>query len=350
MAYSRYEEGFCHLATYAATITGTGSAFPATIVTNQDIVEKLAASGIETSDQWIRERSGIRERRMATPGNAEEHNSSLGLAASRAALEMAGKHPEDIDLIAYATCTPDTVIPSTSCWLQHKLGAVNAWAMDLNAACSGFLYCLSIADQFIQTGQVKTALVIGAEVLSSIINWSDRSSCILFGDAAGAVVVERAEADTPHRILSATLRSDGNLWELLHIPCGGSRYPATADIIRDHLNKIHMNGREVFKIAVRTLTSFAKQTLKKHKLAPEELDWFIPHQANIRIIEAVAERLSIPMEKVLVNIERFGNTSSATIPTVLDEAVRAGKIQKGQTVLMDAFGSGLTFGAVLMRW
>lgn len=287
---------------------------------------------------------------MAEPGNPKEQNSSLGLSASIAALKMARKKAEDIDLIAYATCTPDTVLPSTSCWLQHKLGAANAWAMDLNAACSGFLYCLSIADQFIQSGQAKTALVIGSEILSSIINWSDRSSCILFGDAAGAVVVERAESDTAHRILSATLRSDGSLWELLHIPAGGSKWPTSAAIIEDSLNKIQMNGRDLFKVAVRTLTSFAKQTLKKHKITPEELDWFVPHQANIRIIEAVAERLAIPMEKVLVNIDRFGNTSSATIPTVLDEAVRAGKIRKGHTILMDAFGAGLTFGAVLMRW
>lgn len=335
---------------YAARLTGTGSAFPRNRISNMDISQKLALSGIETSDSWIRERTGIAERRMSMPGNPEEHNSSLGLAAALNALKMAGKTPLDIDQIIYSTCTPDTIIPSTACWLQHKLGAARAWGMDLNAACSGFIYGLSIADQFIRTGHVKTCLVIGAEILSSIINWEDRSSCILFGDGAGAAIVERTQETSSRRILSTHLLSDGTLWELLHIPAGGSAQPVTPEMISQNLNKIHMNGREIFKIAVRTLSSFALKALKKNQMTVDMLDWFIPHQANFRIIEAVAKRLNLPMEKVLVNVDRYGNTSSATVPTMMDEAVRDGRIQKGQTVLLDAFGAGLTYGAVLLRW
>ena len=335
---------------YAAQIIGTGSAFPRTSVSNMDISQKLAKSGIETNDAWIRERTGIAERRMSMPGNPEEYNSSLGLAAAINALNMAGKTPLDIDQIIYSTCTPDTIIPSTACWLQQKLGAARAWGMDINAACSGFIYGLSIADQFIRTGQVKTCLVIGAEVLSSIINWEDRSSCILFGDGAGAAVVERTQEASAHRILSTHLLSDGTLWEMLHVPAGGSAHPVTPEMIDHNLNKIHMNGREIFKVAVRTLSSFAMKALKKNQMTVDMLDWFLPHQANFRIIEAVAKRLNLPMEKVLVNVDRYGNTSSATVPSMLDEAVRDGRIQKGQTVLLDAFGAGLTYGAVLLRW
>lgn len=336
--------------TYAAKITGTGSAFPENRVTNHDISVKLALSDIQTNDSWIRERTGISERRMSKPGNADEFNSSLGLASALKALEMAGKSPSDIDQIIYATCTPDTILPSTACWLQHKLGASKAWGVDINAACTGFVYGLSMADQFIRTGQVKTCLVIGSEVFSSIINWEDRSSCILFGDGAGAAVVERTDETDMSRILSSHLLSDGSLWNLLHIPAGGSAMPVSHDILNDNLNKLHMNGKEIFKIAVRTLGSFAMKALKKNQMTVEMLDWFIPHQANIRIIEAVAQRLDLPMEKVLINIDRYGNTSSATVPTMLDEAVRDGRINKGQTILLDAFGSGLTYGSVLLRW
>jgi len=335
---------------YAAQITGTGSAFPKKCVTNQNIVDRLASFGIETNTSWIQDRTGIRERRMSKPGNPKEYNSSLGLNASQMALEMAGKKPEDIDMVIVATCTPDTPIPSTACWLQHRLGASNAWGMDINAVCSGFLYALSTADQFIQSGQAKTALVVGSEVLSTIINWKDRSSCILFGDGAGAVIVEQVPSHTESRILSMTLRSDGNLWNLLHVPAGGSRLPVTSEILAQNLSKIHMNGKEIFKVAVRMLTSFSLQTLEKHSMGPSDIDWFIPHQANIRIIEAVAQRLDVPMSKVLVNIDRYGNTSAATVPTMLDEAVRDGRIKKGQILLMAVFGGGLTYGALLMRW
>ncbi len=336
--------------TYAAKISGTGSAFPENRVTNHDISVKLALSGIQTNDSWIRERTGIAERRMSKPGNADEFNSSLALASALKALEMAGKSPSDIDQIIYATCTPDTILPSSACWLQHKLGASKAWGVDINAACTGFVYGLSMADQFIRTGQVKNSLVIGSEVLSSIINWEDRSSCILFGDGAGAAVVERTHETDTSRILSSHLLSDGSLWNLLHVPAGGSAMPVSHDILNENLNKLRMNGKEIFKIAVRTLGSFAMKALKKNRMTVEMLDWFIPHQANIRIIEAVAKRLDLPMEKVLTNIDRYGNTSSATVPTMLDEAVRDGKIRNGHTILLDAFGSGLTYGSVLLRW
>ena len=335
---------------YAARITGTGSAFPKRVVTNSDIGAILAEKNIQTSDKWIRERTGIMQRCYSDLNDLSERNSSLGYKASLKALEMAGKRPEDIDQIIYATCTPDTLIPSTACWLQHKLRASRAWAMDLNAACSGFVYALSIVEQFIRSGKTKTALIIGAEVLSPFINFEDRSSCILFGDGAGVAVVERVTADTSRRILSSHLLSDGSLWELLHIPAGGSNLEVTPDRYADNLHKIQMNGREIFKVAVRTLTEFARTALENNHLTISDIDWFIPHQANRRIIEAVANRLDLSMDNVLLNVDKYGNTSAATIPTVLDAALREGLIQEGQLLLLDCFGAGLTYGSILMRW
>lgn len=335
---------------FAATITGTGCAFPEGRVTNDEIVDRLEKSHIITNNRWIQERTGIRERRFSNLENPDEHNSSLGVAAARRALDMAGRTPGEIDQIIYATCTPDTLIPSTACWLQHKIGAPQAWAMDINAACSGFVYGLATADQFIQSGHARTALVVGAEVLNPFINWLDRGSCILFGDGAGAVVVERTDADASARILSSHLLSDGNLWELFYIPAGGSRMEVTPGRFADNLHKMRMTGKEIFKVAVRTLTEFATRSLNSNGFTIDDVDWFIPHQANYRIIEAVANRLNCPMEKVVVNVDRYGNTSAATIPSALDEAVRDGRIEKGQLVLLDSFGAGLTYGAVLMRW
>ncbi|MFN7685961.1 MAG: beta-ketoacyl-ACP synthase III [Oligoflexia bacterium] len=329
---------------FASRILGTGSAFPSRRLTNDELAPK-----IDSSDEWIRERTGIVERRISEPGNSSEYNSSLGHEAALKALEMAGKKPEDIDQILYATCSGDTIIPSTACWLQSKLGAKNAWAVDLNAACSGFIYALSTADMFIRSGQSKTVLVVGAEVLSANVNWDDRTSCILFGDGAGAAVLERTTPDSSSRILSSHLQSDGNLWDLLIIPGGGTRLPVTHEGLDSRQNKIQMKGKEVFKIAVKTLADFALQAIEANGLKPSEIDWFLPHQANLRIIEAVANRLDFPMEKVLVNLDRYGNTSSATVPTMLDEAVRDGRIKKGQLVLMDVFGAGLTYGSVLVR-
>ncbi len=332
-------------ARYASRITGTGSAFPETQLSNDEIAQR-----IDTTNEWIVERTGIKERRISTPGNPNEFNSSLAYSAATRALEMAGKTAEDIDQIIYATCTPDTLIPSTACWLQKKLGARKAWAIDLNAACSGFVFALSTADQFIQSGQVKTSLVVGADTLSAFTNWSDRSSCILFGDGAGAVIVEQIPAESDRRILSSHLHTDGNLWDLFHIPAGGSNLEVTPEAYEQKLNKMQMKGKEIFKVAVRTLADYAVQALDANGLTVSELDWVVPHQANLRIIEAVAKRLEIPMSKFLVNIDRFGNTSSATVPTAFDEGVRDGRIQKGQTVLMDVFGAGLTYGSLLMRW
>lgn len=335
---------------FAARILGTGSAHPEKRLTNEDIARKISEFGVETNDSWIRDRTGIRERRVVDVQNSAETNSSLGTDAARQALAMAGKTAQDIDQIIYATCTPDTLIPSTACWLQQQLGADRAWAMDINAACSGFIYGIVTAEQFIRTGHAKTVLVVGAEVLSQFVNWQDRTSCILFGDGAGAAVLEPVAAQSARRILSNHLLSNGNLNGLFLIPAGGSKQEVTPERYHQNLHKIQMNGREIFKVAVRTLVECAQQTLAKSQMTIADLDWFVPHQANIRIIEAVADRLQFPMDRVLINLDRFGNTSAATIPTVLDEALRDGRIQEGQTILFDAFGAGLTAGAVLLRW
>jgi 3-oxoacyl-[acyl-carrier-protein] synthase-3 len=335
---------------FAARITGTGSAFPKTTVTNDDLVEKLAALGIETSNQWIVERTGIRERRISDLENPEESNSSLGAAAAMKALDMAGKKPEDIDQIIYATCTPDTKLPSSACWLQQKIGAVNAWATDINSACSGFVYGVAIVDQFIRSGQSKTTLVVGAEVLTSINNWEDRNICFLFGDGAGAAVVEQVEADSPRRILTSHLKSDGNLAKILHVPAGGSGMVFTPERYHEKLHLLTMNGKEIFKSAVRTLSEYALLAMEQNGMTFDDMDWFIPHQANIRILDAVAKRLEIPQEKIVINLDRYGNTSGATVPTALDGAVRDGRIKPGDTLLFDVFGSGLTYGSMLLRW
>jgi len=336
---------------YAARITGIGSAFPARRLTNDELARRLAQHGIETSDHWIRERSGIRVRRISdSAANDRETNSSLGARAAFRALEMAGRRADEIDQILYATCSPDTLLPPTACWLQKKIGAENAWAMDINAACSGFVFGVVTARQFIRSGQSKTILVVGAEVLSAIVDWQDRSSCILFGDGAGAAVIERVPGRSRSRIYCSHLQSDGRLSRLFHIPAGGSNLEVTPERYAQNLHKMRMNGREIFKVAVRTLTECSLRTLEMKRMPVVRLDWLVPHQANLRIIEAVANRLAFPMTKVVVNLDRYGNTSAATIPTALDEAVRDGRIREGDTVLLAAFGAGLTAGAVLLRW
>jgi len=335
---------------FASKITGTGSAFPAKRVTNDDLVQQLAQLGVETTNQWIVDRTGIQERRIADLENPEERNSALGSKAAMRALDMAGKRPKDIDQIIYATCTADTKLPSSACWLQEKIGAVNAWATDINAACSGFVYGVATADQFIKSGQTQTALVVGAEILTSVNNFKDRSLCILFGDGAGAAIVEQTDADADRRILSSHLHSDGGLWELLHVPAGGSAMVITPERLEQKLHLAQMNGKEIFKVAVRTLSEFAQRALEKNGLTVDTLDWLIPHQANLRILEAVARRLKLAPGKLVINVDRFGNTSGATVPTALDEAVRDGRIRKGQTVLFDVFGAGLTYGSMLLRW
>ena len=335
---------------FAARITGTGSAFPERRLTNDDIAKELTRFGLETNDQWIRERTGIVERRISNVQNPAETNSSLGARATQKALEMAGRKSVDIDQIIYATCSPDTLLPSTACWLQQKIGAHRAWAMDINAACSGFVYGVATAEQFVRTGHSKTVLVVGAEVLSQFVNWHDRTICILFGDGAGAAVIEQVPPRSLQKILSSYLSSDGNLSKLFYIPAGGSNIEVTPEVYEQNRHKMQMSGREIFKVAVRTLTECALRTLEKRKMPVAKLDWFVPHQANQRIIEAVGNRLGFPLEKIVINVNRYGNTSAATVPTAMDEAIRDGRIREGETVLIDAFGSGLTAGALLFRW
>lgn len=326
-------------------ITGTGSAFPSKVLTNDELSKR-----VETSDQWIRERTGIIERRISDVSKAEERNSGLAYQAAIRALEMAGRRADEIDGILYATCTPDTLLPSTASWLQSKLQAKKAWGMDLNAACSGFVSGLSVADQFIKSGQAKTLLVVGADVLSAMTDWDDRGSCILFGDGAGAVIVERSEDANGSRILSTQMGLDGDLWELFHIPAGGSNQEVTPEQYAARGNKMKMKGKEIFKFAVRGMADLAVQALEKNGLKISDLDWVIAHQANLRIIEAVAKRIDLPMSKMLVNIDYYGNTSGGTVPSVLDQNVRSGKIKRGQLVLLDVFGSGLTYGSALVRF
>ena len=336
--------------TFATKITGTGAAFPARRVTNESLARQLAELGVETSDAWIRERTGIQARCFTDLSDARETNAGLAAAASMKALEMAGKSPRDIDQIILGTCSPEATLPAIACWLQQKIGATRAWAMDINAACTGFVYGIITAAQFIHSGQTRTALVVGSEVLHTLLDWKDRASCILFGDAAGAAILERAPDDSPGRIIDWHLMSDGNHADLLYIPTplGEPGVPMLEE--KALKGKLTMNGREIFKVAVRTLTDCARQVLAKQGLGISDVDWFVPHQANLRILEAVAQRLGIPSDKTLINVDRYGNTSSATIPTVLDEAVRDGRIQPGQLLLLDAFGAGFTYGAVLIRW
>jgi 3-oxoacyl-[acyl-carrier-protein] synthase-3 len=241
-------------------------------------------------------------------------------------------------------------LPSTACWVQKKLGIPKAWATDLNSACSGFVYALTFADGLIRSGHSKRILVIGSEVLSPIVNWKDRSTSIIFGDGAGAAIVERTDPENLHRIYSCHMGSEGELWDLFYVPAGGSRTPATMEAQAQMLDKMHMKGREIFKEAVRTLVQYAEIALKENGLTVEDIQWVVPHQANLRILEAVAKRLNLPMSKMITNIDRFANTSAATVPTALDEGVRSGKIKKGDWVLLDVFGAGLTYGSVLMKW
>lgn len=335
---------------YSTRITGTGSAFPKTRWTNQMIAEKMAGYGFETTDEWIRERTGIAERRFSTPGDDNECNSALGCQAAKLALEMAGKVPEDIDQIIYATVSPDQLLVSSACHLQSRLGAKNAWAIDINAACSGFIYAMALADQAIRSGHSKTILVVGADLGTYLINWKERGSCILFGDGAGAVIIERAESDSASQVLSYHLQTDGSLHELLYVPVGGSRLHVTHELMDQNLHKLTMRGKEIFKMATRFMTDYAYKALDTGHISLDELNWFIPHQANLRIIEAVLRRMNFPREKTILNIENYGNTTAATIPTAMDEAIRDGRIQRGHTLLFASFGAGLSYGSMLLRW
>ena len=323
-----------------ATIVGTGMYVPERCLTNADLEHM-----VETSNEWIEERTGIRVRRIAAP---EQASSDLGLIAAWRALEMAGLGPEDVDQIVVATTTPDHLLPSCACTLQARLGARNAAAYDLLAACSGFIYGLGTARGLIGTGLADTVLLVGVEALSRIVDYTDRNTCVLFGDGAGAAVLRPCAAD--EGILSVTVRSDGSHGGLLEVPAGGSRLPASAETVarRDHFVK--MRGREVFKVAVRMMEESLRRALEDAGLSPADLDLVIPHQANRRIIDATRERLGLRSDKVVLNLDRYGNTSSASIPISLDEAVRAGRLGPGDHVGFVAFGGGLTWGASVARW
>lgn len=322
-------------------ITGTGSAVPEQVLTNYDL-EKL----VDTNDEWITTRTGIKERRIAAAG---EYTSTFASLAARRALEMAGISAEELDLIILGTVTPDFPFPSTACIVQKELGAKNAAAFDLSAACSGFIYGLNLAEAQIRSGMAKKVLVMGAEVLSRVVDFSDRNTCILFGDGAGAVVLETDSGD--QGILSTHIFSNGCHWDLLYQPGPGSRHPASdAATIDEKLYYLRMEGNEVFKHAVRAMGDAAVAALEANQLTADQLALLIPHQANRRIIEATGKRIGLSEEKVFVNLHKYGNTSSASIPIALDEANREGRIKTGDLVLLDAFGGGFTYGSALIRW
>ena len=322
------------------SIVGTGSYVPERILTNAEL-EKM----VETTDEWIVTRSGIRERHIAAP---QEAASDLGAEAARRALASAGIAPESVQLIIVATISPDMVFPCTACLVQTRIGATNAVCFDIEAACSGFLYAVEVAEQFISSGTVDTALVIGAEKLSSITDWQDRSTCVLFGDGAGAVVLQ-ARGDR-FGIVRTVMGSDGSLSELLHIPAGGSRMPASAETVQNRLHYMKMGGREVFKHAVTKMSEAATTVLSRCGLTVNDVDCVVPHQANLRIIQAIGDKLNVPIEKFYVNLDRFGNMSGASIPVALDEAVRRGRIKRHDLVLFVAFGGGFTWGASLLEF
>lgn len=326
--------------TYSSAIIGMGSYVPEKIMTNFDL-EKI----VDTSDEWIRTRTGISERRIADENTA---TSDISTKAALLAMEDAGVTAEDIDLIIVATVTPDMAFPATACIVQKNLDAKNAAAFDISAGCSGFIYGLSLVHNFISSGVYRNALVIGAETLSKIVNWEDRNTCVLFGDGAGAAVVSRC--DEGEGILSVKIGSNGHHENLITKPGGGSRMPMTHEVIDQKLNTIHMEGSEVFKLAIRTMASVSEAALGEAGLTVDDLTLAIPHQANMRIIQGIFNRLKVTPEKSHNNLNKYGNTSAASIPLALDEAQRLGKIKKGENLLIVAFGSGLTWGAAAIKW
>jgi len=319
-----------------ARITGTGSYLPEKVLSNRDLEEM-----VETSDEWIRERTGIRKRHIADQGQT---TCDLAELAARRALEAAGRSPRDVDLVIVATTTPDRVFPSTACLLQQRLDIHGCAAFDLQAVCTGFVYALGVADKFIRSRSATCALVVGAETLSRIVDWSDRSTCVLFGDGAGAVVLE---ASTEPGILSTHLHADGSYEHLLTVPSGISQ---GYDLVQQGRAYMQMKGNEVFKMAVNTLGRIVDETLQANRLKKSDVDWLIPHQANIRIIKATARKLKMPMDRVVVTVDEHGNTSAASVPLALDAAVRDGRIRRGETLLMEAFGGGFTWGSALLKY
>jgi len=329
-----------------AYIAGTGRGIPAKVMTNND----FAALGLETNDEWIVERTGIRERHIAVEG---ETTCSMAATAARQAMQRAGVTAGELDAIVLSTATTDRLLPSTAVDLQAELGASRAAAFDIGAACAGFIYASTVAEGLIATGVAETVLVVGAERMSSIVDWTDRSTCVLFGDGAGAAVLKRSRSQNipqPKGILAAYMRSDGTLADLLYRPAGGSTIPFSETVLADRSHFVKMAGREVFKHAVRSMAEAADRALDAARLTGNDIDVMIPHQANVRIIEATAKHAGISMEKVYVNVDRYGNTSSASVPIALDEAIERGRITEGTTVMLVAFGAGFTWASMIVRF
>lgn len=323
-----------------AHITGWGMVVPEKILTNNDI-----AKFVDTNDEWIRTRTGIEERRIAS---SEQTTASLATDAAQKALRMANLHPSRLDLIIVSTSSPEYIFPATACIVQDRIGATKAGAFDLLAACTGFIYALDMASQAIRSGSIQNALVIGSETLSRMINWQDRNTCILFGDGAGAFVLQAS--DQPGGILASMLRADGSGGELLNVPAGGSRHPTTQDTLNRGLHFIHMNGREVFRFATRVMTQATEEVIEAGGLTLEDIDLIVPHQANYRIIEAAARGLKMPIEKFVINVNHYGNTSTASIPLATCEAIQQGRLKQGDRVVFVGFGAGLTWGAMAVEW
>jgi len=325
---------------YRAVILGTGSFVPEKVLTNDEIAQQ-----VDTSDEWINTRTGIRSRHITSK---DESTALLATNAAQRALKSAGIKATDLDMIIVGTITPEMVFPATACFVQNAIGASNAWAHDLAAACSGFVYGISTAQQFIETGRARHALVIGADTLTKLIDWNDRASCILFGDGAGAVVLGRGD-DTKRGILYSTMGSDGGGWTALHCQAHGSRHPATRPLPDPNMVYMSINGKEIYQQAVRTIVELVQKSLKQCELDTSQLKLLIPHQMNARIIESAAKRLKLPKEKVFVNIAEYGNTSAASIPIALDECMRTQRLQTGDLIVFVAFGAGLTWGANVIR-
>lgn len=327
---------------FRSKIAGIGSYLPEKVLTNFDL-EKM----VDTNNDWIVERTGIKNRHIAADGIGV---SDLGFEATQKALKMAGLTAQDLDMIIVCTVSGDQVMPSTACTLQAKLGCRNIVSFDLSAACSGFVYGLSVADQFIRTGMMKNILVVGGEVLHPFVNYQDRETCILFGDAAGAWILSRTDKDDKNIIMSSHLHADGNLGDLFVLPAGGSKIPFSQEVLDNKTQFVKMKGREIFKNAVRTMSDCCGEALKANGVDPKEVDWLVPHQANLRILEAVANHFDFPQEKVVVSLHETGNTSAASIPVAFDMAFAEGKIKRGQLILLAAFGAGLTSGSLLLRF
>lgn len=327
---------------YYAKISGTGHYVPEKVLNNFDL-EKI----VDTNDEWIRTRTGMFERRVATPDQAA---SDLAYEASLKALESANLRTKDIDLIIVGTISGDHAFPSTACLVSKKLGIKNVPAFDVSAGCPGWIYASHVAQQFIENGTSKNVLVIGVEVLTKIVNYEDRNTCVLFGDGAGATIMSRAEPKDISRVIDSDISADGHYSDLLIQPAGGSRMPATEQTVKDKLHSIQMEGNKVFKLAVKSMYSSCDLLLKRNNLDVKSIDWLLTHQANLRIIDALGKKMKIDKDKVIINIEKYANTSAATIPIALDEAIRSGKIRKGDIILMSSFGAGLTSGSLLIRY